>query len=123
MPEGARPRADWEGSISAAVSDALAPLLSGPALAPAIVWAGFALLLPFVVRGRWMAVDLFGAALWVCALIAAHVALGDLLATTTELSTARGAVAGSLGAAVLVLAAAQMHSTDAAWRPRPVTTA
>ncbi len=123
VPEGARPRADWEGSISAAVSDALAPLLSGPALAPALVWAGFALLLPFVVRGRWMAVDLFGAALWVCALIAAHVALGDLLATTTELSAARGAVAGSLGAAVLVLAAAQMHSADAAWRPRPVTTA
>jgi hypothetical protein len=123
VPDGARPRADWEGSISAAVSDALAPLLSGPALAPAIVWAGFALLLPLVVRGRWMAVDLVAAGLWVCALIAAHVALGDLLATTTELTTARGAVAGSLGAAVLVLAAAQMNSTGDAWRPRPVTTA
>jgi hypothetical protein len=105
------------------VSDALAPLLSGPALAPALVWAAFALLLPLLVRGRWLALDLFGAGLWACGLIAAHVALGDLLATTTALDSARGAVAGSVGAAVLVLSVAQMAPPAASWRAQPVSTA
>ena len=123
VPEGALPRADWEGSISAAASDALAPLLSGPALAPALVWAGFALLLPLVVRGRWLAVDLLGAVLWACGLIAAHVALADLLATTTALDAARGAVAGSVGAAVLALSVSQMAPPSEGWRARRVRTA
>jgi hypothetical protein len=123
VPDGALPRRNWEGSISASVSDALAPLLSGPALAPALVWAGFALLLPVVVRGRWLAVDLLGALLWSAALIVAHLALGDLLATTTALDAARGAVAGSVGAAVLVLAVSQVASPVEGWRAQPATTA
>ena len=56
IPDGALPRVEWEGSISSAASDALGPLLSGPSLAPAVVWAAFAMLLPLVVRGRWLAV-------------------------------------------------------------------
>ncbi len=122
VPDGALPRPDWEGSISATASDALAPLLSGPALAPALVWAGFALLLPIVVRGRWLALDLFGALLWSAGLIAAHLALGDLLVTTTALDAARGAVAGSVGAAVLVLAVSQMVPPVVGWRAQPATT-
>jgi eukaryotic-like serine/threonine-protein kinase len=108
VPDGAAPRADWEGSVSAAASDALGPLVSGPALAPALVWAAFALLLPLVVRGRWLALDLLGAALWTAGLVAAHLALGDLLAATTALDEARGLVAGSLGAALVALAVSQM---------------
>ena len=46
---------DWEGSISAAASDALGPLVSGPALAPALVWAALrAACCRCVVRGRWL---------------------------------------------------------------------
>ena len=123
VPDGALPRADWEGSISAAASDALAPLLSGPALAPAVVWAAFAVLLPLVVRRRWLAMDLLGAGLWASGLIAAHVALADLLATTTTLDAARGAVAGSIGAAVLVLSVSWMTPPGERWRARPVSTA
>jgi eukaryotic-like serine/threonine-protein kinase len=122
VPDGVLPRPDWEGSISATASDALAPLLSGPALAPALVWAGFALLLPIVVRGRWLALDLLGALLWSAGLIAAHLALGDLLATTTALDAARGAVAGSVGAAILALAASQMVAPVEGWRAQPATT-
>jgi len=122
IPDGALPRADWQGSISAAASDALGPLVSGPALAPALVWAGFAVLLPLVVRGRWLVVDLLGAALWAAGLIAAHAALGDMLATTTALEQARGAVAGSVGAALVVVAVSQMTAPAEGFRPRPVTT-
>jgi hypothetical protein len=123
VPEGALPRGDWEGSISAAASDALSPLVSGPALAPAAVWAAFAVLLPLVVRGRWLGVDLLGAALWTAGLIVAHTAMGDLLATTTTLDEARGAVAGSVGAALVVLAVSQMATPAEGWRAQPAPTA
>ena len=123
VPEGVLARGDWEGSISAAASDALGPLVSGPALAPAAVWAAFALLLPLVVRGRWLAVDLVGAFLWAAGLIAAHAALGDMLAATTTLDEARGVVAGSVGAALLALAVSQITAPAEAWRAQPVTTA
>jgi hypothetical protein len=123
VPDGVPARGDWEGSISAAASDALGPLVSGPALAPVAVWAGFAVLLPFVVRGRWLALDLLGAGLWAAGLIAAHVALGDLLAATTALAEARGAVAGPVGAAVVALIVSQVAAPAEGWRAQPVTTA
>jgi eukaryotic-like serine/threonine-protein kinase len=117
VPDGALPRADWNESISAAASDALGPLLSGPALAPAVVWAGFAVLPPLLVRGRWLTMDLIGAGLWAAGLIAAHAALGDMLAATTALGEARGAVAGSVGAGLLVVAVSQMAPPAEGFRP------
>jgi hypothetical protein len=123
IPDGAPPRSDWEGSISAAASDALGALGSGPVLAPALVWAGFAVLLPLVVRGRWLALDLLGAGLWAIGLMVAHVALGDLMAGATAFDEARGAVAGSLGAALVVLAVSQIVTPAEGWRAQPVRTA
>jgi eukaryotic-like serine/threonine-protein kinase len=123
VPDGALPRADWEGSISAAASDALGPLASGPALVPAAAWAAFAVLLPFVVRGRWLGVDLIGAGLWAAGLIVTHIALGDMLAATTALDEARGMVAGSVGAALVALAVSQIATPAEGWRAQPVTTA
>jgi eukaryotic-like serine/threonine-protein kinase len=123
VPDGVLPRGDWEGSISAAASDALGPLLSGPALVPAAAWAAFAVLLPFVVRGRWLAVDLIGAGLWAAGLIVAHIALGDMLAGTTALDEARGMVAGSVGAAVVALAVSQIATPAEGWRAQPAATA
>jgi hypothetical protein len=123
VPDGALPRGDWQGSISAAASDALSPLASGPALAPAAVWAGFALLLPLVVRGRWLAIDLLGAALWIAGLIVAHAALGDMLAATTALDEPRGVVAGSVGAALVALAVSQIAAPAEGWRAQPAPTA
>jgi eukaryotic-like serine/threonine-protein kinase len=110
VPEGALPRADWEGSISAAASDALSPLVSGPALVPAAAWAAFA-------------VDLVGAGLWAAGLIVAHIALGDMLAATTALDEARGMVAGSVGAALVALAVSQIAAPAEGWRAQPVPTA
>jgi hypothetical protein len=126
VPDGALPRLDWEGSISAAASDALGPLLSGPALAPAVVWAAFAMVLPLVVRGRWLAVDLIGAGLWAAGLLVALAALGDMLAATTVLDQARGALAGAIAGGLLVVAVSQMTAPAEGWRParaESVTTA
>jgi hypothetical protein len=117
VPDGALPRVEWQGSISAAASDALGPLLSGPSLAPAFVWAAFAMLLPLVVRGRWLAADLLGAGLWAAGLVLAHAALGDMLAATTALSEARGALAGAIGAGLVAVAVSQMAPPAEGWRP------
>jgi len=68
-------------------------------------WVARAAVLGLAVRGRWAALDLLLGAAWVMALAAAHGTLGDLLAATTELEDARGAVAGAaLGALVAVAA-------------------
>jgi eukaryotic-like serine/threonine-protein kinase len=122
-PDGTMARSTWEGSISAAASDALSPLLTTPALAPALVWAAGAVLLALAVRGRWLGVDLLGAGLCAAALVAAHVALGDVLAADVALDHARGGVAGSVGAALVVVAAFHMAGTPEPWRPPRVTTA
>jgi eukaryotic-like serine/threonine-protein kinase len=123
VADGTLPRGDWEGSISAAVSDVLVPLAGSPAFAPLLVWAAFAVALPFVVRGRWLAVDLAGAGVWAVALIAAQVALGDALAPEVALDQARGAVAGPLAAALIALSVSQIVAPAEGWRAARVTTA
>ena len=96
MPDGVEERASWAGSLTGAVSDAIAPLLTSPALAPTVVWALFAVALPLVLRGRSLALDLMAAAAWAAALVATHAGLADMLAATTRLDEARGVAAGAL---------------------------
>jgi eukaryotic-like serine/threonine-protein kinase len=122
-PDGALPRAHWDGSISAAASDALQPLLTTPAPAPVLAWMAVAVMLALVVRGRWLAVDVVGAGVCAAALIAAHVALGDVLAADVALDHARGAVAGSIAAALVVLVTFHMSGAAEPWRAPRVTTA
>jgi eukaryotic-like serine/threonine-protein kinase len=122
-PDGTLARGDWEGSISAAAADALQPLATTPALAPVLAWVVVAIALAVVVRGRWLAVDIAGAALCAAALIAAHLALGDALAANVALDHARGAVAGSIAAALLVLVISHTTSVHEPWRTPRVTTA
>jgi hypothetical protein len=110
-PAGTMARSTWEGSISAAASDALGPLVTTPALAPAVAWAAGAVVLALVVRGRWLAVDLLGAALCAAVLIAAHVALGDALAADVALDHARGGAAGCITAALVVVVTCHMAGT------------
>jgi eukaryotic-like serine/threonine-protein kinase len=122
-PDGTLPRAEWEGSISAAASDVLQPLMTSTALAPLVVWAAFAVALPLVVRGRWFALDLVGAGVWVVGLIVAQVALGDALAADVALDQARGAVTGALLAAVVALSVSQVVAPAEGWRAPRITTA
>jgi hypothetical protein len=117
VADGTLPRAEWQGSISAAASDGLGPLLSGPALAPVLVWAAFAIVLPLVVRGRWLAVDLLGAGLWAAGLVVTLTALGDALAATTALSQPRGAVAGAVVGGLIVVAVAQLRPAPEGFEP------
>jgi hypothetical protein len=100
------PRSEWEGSISSAASDGLYPFLTSPAIAPMAIWVALALVLPLVVRGRSLALDVLAAALWAAALVGAHAAASDLVASSVELDQARGAVGGAVLAIVVAVAAA-----------------
>jgi eukaryotic-like serine/threonine-protein kinase len=122
-PDGTLPRADWEGSVTGAASNALEPLLTTPALGPLLVWAAFAVVLPLAVRGRWIALDLIGAGLWTVGLIVAQVALGDVLAADVALDQARGAVAGAIVAALVVLSVSRIAPPAESLRAPRITTA
>jgi hypothetical protein len=122
-PDGTLPRENWDGSISAAAADALQPLLTTPALAPVLAWVAVAVVLALVVRGRWLAVDILGAGVCAAALIAAHLALGDALAADLALDHARGAVAGSIAAALVVVVRLHAGANREPWRAPRVTTA
>jgi hypothetical protein len=87
------------------MADVIAPLLGSPALLPVLAWAAFAALAPLLVRGRFLAIDLIGAAGWGVGLAAAHAGLGDVLAATTVLEQARGGALGAAGAALIAVAA------------------
>jgi hypothetical protein len=91
----------------------LTPLVTTPALLPALAWAGLAVLLPVVVRGRSFTLDLLGVLLWTAGLVAAHQAIGRVLADSGQRSDARGLAAGALLAAVAAVAAAG----SGLWRP------
>jgi len=85
----------FDESPSDAVAEALLPLVSTPALAPALVWAAFAAVLPLLVR-REGTTGMIGALVWAVGLVAAHVALGQALAESVTQNGPRGAVAGAL---------------------------
>jgi hypothetical protein len=122
VPDGVLPRSDWESSLTSAGLDALGPLLSSPALAPAAVWAVFAAVLPPLVRGRILTFDVIAAGAWAACLTAAHAWLGDLLAATTALDSPRGAAAGAVCAALVVVAVASLSPPPPApLRAQPAT--
>jgi eukaryotic-like serine/threonine-protein kinase len=104
VPTGVLPRHEWAGSATGSVSDAIGPLLTSPLVLGAALFAAFAVLLPLLVRGRFLVFDLVGAAAWAAGLAAALAGLGNLLASDTTLSQARGGVAGAVGAALVAVA-------------------
>jgi tRNA A-37 threonylcarbamoyl transferase component Bud32 len=65
----ATPRSGWEGSASAAVTHVLSPLCTPGHLAPALLWAVAAVLLPWILRSASGASRIAFAALWAGALI------------------------------------------------------
>jgi eukaryotic-like serine/threonine-protein kinase len=104
-PADAAARSAWEGSISSAAGDALAPLATSAVLLGAGVWALAAVLLPVLVRGRSLAIDAAGATLWAVLLVAAHGAVAELAAGDIEGAGPRGAVAGAILGALAAVAA------------------
>jgi hypothetical protein len=106
-PSGSTSHHEWGRSIGAAADHALSPLITTPALLPALLWAALAVLLPLAVRGRSLTFDLIGAIVWTAAVIAGHQSIGRVLADGGQHADARGLAVGALLAAVAAVAAAE----------------
>ena len=78
----------------------LDPLLTSGALALAALWAGAAVALPVLVRGRVLAADLVGATAWAATLGSATQAIAGTLSWQP---TMRGLVAGAVAAGGLAV--------------------
>jgi hypothetical protein len=104
---GTPARSAWEGSLSSAAAHVIWPLLSLGVLLGAALWAGAAVALPLLVRGRSAALDVVAAVVWTAALAAAAPLLDGGLANRAAQATPRGLVLGAvLGAAFAVAARA-----------------
>jgi hypothetical protein len=104
-PSGAPPRAVWEGSVSATATHVLAPALTLGVLLGAGLWAGAAVVLPWIVRGRRATLDVVGATVWAAALAAATPVLDSGLSAHVLHPTPRGALLGAIGGGILAVAA------------------
>ena len=100
--DGSMPLRAWDGSLTHAAQDAIWPLLSTPVLLPAAAWAVLAAVLPLLVTGRSLTLDLLGAFVWAAGLVAAHQAIAPVLGA----HDARGLAAGTVIAVVVAVAAA-----------------
>ena len=100
-------RAAWEGSLSGAFEHVLVPMLSLGVLAGVALWAGGAVLLPWLVRGRNAALDVLAATVWTAALLAALPLLDRGLPGAAAHVAPRGALLGALlGGGLAVVARA-----------------
>jgi hypothetical protein len=90
------PRSSWQGSLSATVSHALAPLCTDGRLLSAGLWALAAMVLPWVLRARAIRWRSVGAVLWASALLVA----------LAMIATAQGEQRSPLTIAAVALAAA-----------------
>jgi hypothetical protein len=105
QPPGTPPRSVWEGSLQGA-AHVLGPLLSPGVLLGAALWAGGALVLPWIVRGGSAALDVIAATTWSAGLASASPMLDSGLGGASHPSP-HGLVLGAvLGGALAVAARA-----------------
>ena len=102
-PPGSLPPGRWTPSAGVAVHHVLEPLITSGALAPALVWAGAAVILPWLVRGRLLAVDFVLASAWAAGLVAATYSALRLVHGALAGATLHGAVLGGVAAFAIVL--------------------
>ena len=76
------------------------PLVTSGALVQAAVWAGAAVVMPWIVRGRSLPADIVGATAWAAGLAAATASVGAAVSGATP----HGLVAGALAAGILAVA-------------------
>jgi eukaryotic-like serine/threonine-protein kinase len=106
-PSSTPTRSGWEGSVGAAATHVIGPLLTPGVLLGALLWAAAAVALPWVVRGRSAVRDVGAVAVWAAALAAATPMLDAGLGGHGSHPDPRGLALGTvLGALVAVAARA-----------------
>jgi len=93
------PRPGWDGAPSIAASDVVGPLVTSGAPLQAVLWGLAALVMPWLVRGRSLSVDIVGATVWAAGLAGATASIGEAVSG----SAPKGLVGGALAAGILAV--------------------
>ena len=103
QPAGAPPHGQWETSLHDAAVHVAAPLLGTGVLLGAALWAGAAVCLPWLVRGRRAALDVVAATMWSAAVAAAAPSFDRGLSASVHAGP-RGAVLGAVCGGMVAVA-------------------
>jgi eukaryotic-like serine/threonine-protein kinase len=96
-------RPSFDGAAGITAGDVIGPAVSSGALLLGVIWAGAALVLPWIVRGRSLASDVVMASAWSAGVAAATTALGEALGGRVGQSAPHGLVLGAVVAAALAV--------------------
>ena len=108
LADGQREREFWVHDGWRALSHGAAPIFGSPVVLTALVFAAFAAVLPFLVRGVTLAADLLAALIWATGLYAAVIGIEQLAGPGAE---SRGLAAGAgLAAVIAIMAGAVRRS-------------
>jgi membrane protein DedA with SNARE-associated domain len=83
-----------------------------------VAWAALAAVLPLLVTGRSLTLDLLGAFIWAAALVAAHQAIAGVLQGTDARGLGASAVLGVVAAVAVARAGLRRPAPAAAEVPR-----
>ena len=111
---GADPPRGWEADAGAALDAVLGPPLTSGLVALAAVWALAALVLPWLVRGRYAGVDFVAASAWAAGLGSGTAAIAEWAGAAQP----RGLVAGAVAAGVLAWLLPRLLPRDIVNDPR-----
>jgi hypothetical protein len=106
-------RPSFDGALGITAGDVIGPAVSSGALLLAAIWAGAALVLPWIVRGRSLASDIVAASAWSAGTAATTIALGEALGDRVGPGAPYGLVPGALVAGVLAVVLAHAKRTAA----------
>jgi len=104
LSHGTPPPGAWTTSLYDTVHHVLSPLLASGTLAPAPVWALAAVLLPYLVNGRSLALDTVRVIAWAAALLSASGAVLSVAGGAHGPQMPSSALLGALAAAAIALA-------------------
>jgi eukaryotic-like serine/threonine-protein kinase len=114
---GTPPARMWIGSPDQAVHHVLAPLASGAVLAPALVWAMAAVVLPWLISGYSLAGDAVRVTIWAVLLVLATTVISGLLHGPQGTGAPPSAVLGAVGGAAVAIAPTAINAWHAARHP------
>ncbi len=98
-------RAAWESSLSTTASHVISPVLTVGVLLGAVLWALGSVLLPLLVRGRSVVLDLLAAAGWSAAIAVATLRLAQEMSPHAAHPSPRGLVLGAILGGMIAVAA------------------
>jgi hypothetical protein len=112
------PASAWAGSPSDAIANVAGPTIRSGALAPAVIWALGAAVLPWLVRGRSPAVDLVRVVIWSATLVSATSVTIAAAHGAPGIAAAPTATVGAIIGGVLALAESWLKGVRLTWRPQ-----